>query len=105
MLAALHMEVSPPVIATGAANTVTVVVLVAAGQGPVGVFEVKVRVVVPGVKAGVYEEVADDALPKVPPPEDTQVTDVAAPPKVPPRVIACPMHTFTAGPALTHAAG
>ena len=49
----LHTTVSGPVTATGAASTVTVVVLVPTGQGPAGVLEVKVSVTVPAVNGGV----------------------------------------------------
>jgi hypothetical protein len=67
-------------LATGGDNTVIVVELAAAGHGPAGSSVLKVKVTLPLVIAGVYVVLAEVTLPNVPPDDELQLTEDAAPP-------------------------
>ena len=98
-----HLEAGTPVGAPGIGLTVITTVEIAAGQGPAGSSVVNVKVTVPLAMLGVYVDVKEFGLEKVPLGAD-HVELVALPPIVPARVIVPPAQTDCAGPALAIAA-
>ena len=92
--------VPPPVTVgvLGSGLTVIFTVLVAAGQGTGPAFVVNVRVTTPDTIEGVYVEVNELALEKVPLGAD-HVEVEALPPILPERAIVAPAHTDCGNPA------
>ena len=100
-----HTEVAPVIAATaGSGLTVIAIVENTLGQGPVGSFVVSLSVTVPLVIEGVYDEVSEFALEKVPLGAD-HVALVAPPPTTPARLIDPPAQTVCGDPAFTVATG
>jgi hypothetical protein len=104
MVPPAHTVCGTPAFAVAAGFTVIITVDVTAGQGPAGSSVVKVSVTVPLAMLGVYVDVKELTLEKVPL-GALHVELDAPPPIVPAKVMDPPAHTVCAGPAFAVATG